>query len=201
MMRVLLMPRLLLNDDVIVEHFCPLDPGPPYRPPNKWDAQNVQHRFAEALDTLRKLPIGRLYPRGIYNPWPAYALDWNTFMARMSADVESMAVEGKLNQDFVSAYQDWSADRNRWRERPSAKEIGNMERALLWPGRYLSGQHEMARAFNICSLAQACGVSVRDIVRGGKHHGVRSGSAWRQLALEAANRIALGLRLDEIVVF
>jgi hypothetical protein len=133
--------------------------------------------------------------------WPIYSLEWNEFMGRMTADVESMAVEGKLDQDFVSAYQDWTADRNRSRERPSAKEIGNMERALWWPGRYLRGQHEMARAFNVCSLAQACGVSVKDIVRGGKHKGVRSGSAWHQLALEAADRIAVGLRADQIAVF
>jgi hypothetical protein len=191
------MPRLLLKSDgVLVEGFCPLDPEPPYRPPDRWDAPHVQHRFAEALDTLRKLPLGQLYPRGIYNPWPAYALDWNTFMARMSADVESMAVEGKLDQDFVAAYQDWSADRNRWRERPSAIEISKMERAILWPGSYLRGQDELARAFNVCSLAQACGVSVRDIVRG-----VRSAPAWQDLALEAADRIAVGLRSDQIGVF
>jgi hypothetical protein len=197
------MPRLLLKSDgVLVEQFCPLlDPEPPYQPPDRWDGPHVQHRFSEAIEILRKLPMGRVLPAGIRTRWPLFQLHYDAFMGRMSADITSMAVEGKLDQEFVAAYQDWTADRNRWRERPSAKEIGNMERALLWPGRYLRGQHEMARAFNICSLAQACGVSVRDVVRGGKHHGVRSGSAWSQLALEAANRIAVGLRIDGIVMF
>jgi hypothetical protein len=196
------MPRLLLKSDgVLVEQFCPLDPEPLYQPPDIWDGPHVQQRFAEAIEILRKLPMGRVLPAEMRGSWPSYSLEWNEFMGRMTADVESMAVEGKLDQDFVSAYQDWTADRNRSRERPSAKEIGNMERALWWPGRYLRGQHEMARAFNVCSLAQACGVSVKDIVRGGKHKGVRSGSAWHQLALEAADRIAVGLRADQIAVF
>src|SRR5262249_54425982 len=152
-------PRLLLKSDgVLVEQFCPLDPEPPYRPPEKWDAPHVQHRFAEAMETLRKLPMGRLRPADMHNSWPGYALDWNTFMGRMSADITSMAVEGKLDQEFVAAYNDWTADRNRWRERPTAQEISHMERALLWPGHYLRDQAERARAFNIAGLAQAHGL-------------------------------------------
>jgi hypothetical protein len=81
-MRVLLMPRLLLKSDgVLAEHFCPLDPESPYEPPENWGAPHVQHRFAEAIKTLRKLPMGRLRPAEIRSSWPGYALDWNTFMA------------------------------------------------------------------------------------------------------------------------
>jgi hypothetical protein len=194
--------RLLLKcDGVLAEHFCPLDPEPPYEPPDEWDGPHVQHRFAEALDTLCKLPMGRLRPAEMRSSWPRYALDWNEFMGRMSADVTSMAVEGKLDQEFVSAYQDWTEDRNRWHERPSAPEISAMESALLWPGRYLRHQSELACAINIAGLAQAHGLPIRDVVRGGKHHGARSSTQWNELALEAAHRIAVGLRVDRIVVF
>jgi hypothetical protein len=196
------MPKLLLKaDGVLVDSWCPLDPPPPYQPPEHWDAPHVQHRFAEAIDTLRKLPLGRFAPAGIHGSWPNYALEWNQFMARMSADMETMAVEGSLSHDFVAAWQDWTEDRHRVRERPSALEISIMERALFWPGRYLRDRHELARALNLCGLATVRGVSVRDVVKRGKHRGVRSPSAWHELALEAAHRIAVGLRVDRIAVF
>ena len=196
------MPRLLLKSDgVLVEQFCPLDPEPPYQPPDRWDGPHVQHRFSEAIEILRKLPMGRWGPAGIYTSWPGYSMEWDAFMGRMSADIESMAVEGKLDPEFVTAYQTWTIDRNRWHERPAAADISVMERALAWPGAYLRDQIELARALNLCALAQARGLSVRDVVRGGKHKGVRSPTQWHQMALIAANTIAGGLRVDRIAVF
>src|SRR5262245_3211366 len=104
-MRVLLMPRLLLKyDGDLDEKCCRLQPGPPCGRPEKWAARHVRHRFAAAMETLRTLPMGRLRPADMHNSWPGYALDWNTFMGRMSADIPSMAVEGKLDQEFVAAY-------------------------------------------------------------------------------------------------
>jgi hypothetical protein len=173
----------------------------PLQRPEKWDGPHVQHRFAEAIETLRKLPMGRLRPAEIRSSWPRYALDWNTFMGRMSADITTMAVENKLNQEFVTSYWDWTASQNRWHERPSAPEISAMESALSWPGSYLRGQIELARAFNIVGFAQARAVSVRDVIRGGKHKGVRSSTQWNQMALEAAHAIAVGLRINKVEVF
>jgi pimeloyl-ACP methyl ester carboxylesterase len=41
--------RLLLRcDGVLAEQWCPLDPEPPYRPPLKWTAPHVVHRYAAA---------------------------------------------------------------------------------------------------------------------------------------------------------
>ena len=196
------MPRLLLKSDgVLVEQFCPLDPEPPYQPPDRWDGPHVQHRFSEAIEILRKLPMGRVLPAGIRTRWPSFPLDYDAFMGRMSADITSMAVEGKLDQEFVAAYQDWTEDRNRYRDPPSAQQISYMERALFWPGHYLRGQPELARALNIAGLAQARGVSVQDVCRRGKHARVRSPAEWNRLALEAAAAIAVGLRINKIVVF
>ena len=202
-MRVLLMPRLLLEcDGVLVEQFCPLDPDPPYQPPDTWNAPDVQHRFAEAIGTLAKLPLGRFWPAGVRNCWPNYASEWAEFMARMSADMEEMAVAGQLSQEFLVAHRDWTADRNRFRERPSAQEISHMERALFWPGRYLRDRStDLVRALNLTSLARARGVELDQVVRRGKHNGVRSSSAWQDLALEATRRIAVGLCVDKVAVF
>jgi hypothetical protein len=113
-----------------------------------------------------------------------------------------MAVECSLSYEFVAAYQDWTADRHRIRERPSAQEISHMERALFWPGRYLRDRStDLARALNLTSLARARGIELDQVVRRGKHRGVGSSPAWQDLALEAAHRIAIGLRIDEIAVF
>jgi hypothetical protein len=196
------MPHLLLKYDGVVEQFCPLDPEPPYQPPDTWDAPHVQHRFAEAIGTLAKLPLGRFWPAGVHNCWPHYAQDWDQFMARMSADMEQMAVAGQLSHEFLVAHRDWTADRHRIRKRASAQEISHMERALFWPGRYLRGRStDLIRALNLTSLARARGVELNQVVRRGKHRGVRSSSAWQDLALEAAHQIAIGLRVDRIAVF
>jgi hypothetical protein len=197
------MLRLLPKcDRVLAEHFCPLDPEPPYQPPDTWDAPHVQNRFAEAIGTLAKLPLGRLGPAGVRNCWPNYASEWADFMARMSADMEEMAVAGQLSQEFLVAHRDWTADRHRIHERPSAQEISHMERALFWPGRYLRDRStDLARALNLTSLARARGVGLDAVVRRGKQSGVRSSSAWQELALEATNQIAVGLRVDRIAVF
>ena len=113
-----------------------------------------------------------------------------------------MAVECSLSYEFVAAYQDWTADRHRFRERPSAQEISHMERALFWPGRYLRARStDLVRALNLTSLARTRGVELDQVVRRGKHSGVRSSSAWQDLALEAAHEISIGLRVDRIAVF
>jgi hypothetical protein len=120
----------------------------------------------------------------------------------MSADVQEMAVAGQLSQEFLIAHQDWTADRHRIPERPSAQEISHMERALFWPGRYLRERPgDRVQALNLTSLARARGIELDQVVRRGKHRGVRSSSAWQDLALEAAHEIAIGLRVDRIAMF
>jgi hypothetical protein len=197
------MARLLLHcDGVLQDHFSPLDPEPPYQPPERWDAPHVQVRFTEAIETLMKLPLGRFGPAAIRSCWPQYGSDWAVFMARMSADMEEMAVAGQLSEEFLALHQDWTASRNRWHERPGAIEISYMERALFWPGRYLRDRpDDLARALNLTSLARARGVELKQVVHRGKHRGVRSSPAWYDLALTAAHEIAIGLRVDRIVVF
>jgi hypothetical protein len=197
------MGKLLLRaDGVLAENWCPLDPEPPYEPPERWDARHVQYRFTEAIDTLRKLPLGKFFPDEIRGSWPTYTQEWDAFMARMSADLEQMAGEGSLNLEFATAFHDWTENRNRFRRRPTGSEISAMETSLLWPGRYLYGRSpDLLRALNLIALARVRNVSIRAIVRGGKHAGVRSASEWQQLGFDAAHQIAVGLRVDKVAVF
>jgi hypothetical protein len=96
--------------------------------------------------------------------------------------------------------QTW-ARRNQVRLPPSAREVSQMERALSWPGAHLGGAFDLVYALNATALARAREVELADIIRRGRHAGVRSTIAWHQLALEAADRIAHGLVRDRVAVF
>ena len=182
------MPRLLLKaDGVIADHWCPLDSPSPYMPPKRWDAPHVQHRFVEAIGTLLKLPLGRWGPSKIRNCWPAHYDEWADLIAQLGDGADGIE-------------QTWKR-RNRVRIMPSAREISAMEGALEWPGRHLRRHLELARALNICALAQARELPLEDVVRRGKHAGVRAPTEWHRLAQEAAHRIAVGLQVDRIAVF
>jgi hypothetical protein len=133
---------------------------------------------------LAKLPLGRFRPHGFYSSWPSYAREWDEMMVRCATELERMAEEGKLNLEFAVAYHDWTDNQNRTYERPTAAEISVMECALAWPGSYLRDRRDLTHALNVCALAQSRGLSVRDVV---KH--------------EAAHQIAVGLRINKIVVF
>src|SRR3974390_4387 len=116
-----LMPRLLLKaDGVIGDYWCPLDPPSPYVPPERWNAPHVQHRFAEAIGTLLKLPLGRWGPSKIRNCWPTYFDEWADLLAQLG--------------DGADGFEQTWKRRNRVRIMPSARGISAMERALEWPG-------------------------------------------------------------------
>ena len=181
------MVRLLLRaDGVLSDQWCPLDPQPPYQPPQRWDGPHVAHRFAEAIGTLLKLPIGDFGPHKIRNCWPAYQTEW--------ADLLSMIGDGA---DGIE--QSW-ARRNQVRLPPSVREVSQMERALLWPGEYLRGVFDLIYALNATALARAREVELEDVVGHGRRAGVRSTIVWQQLGLEAADRIAGGLVRDGVAV-
>jgi hypothetical protein len=182
------MARLLLRaNGVLAESWCPLDPAPPYVPPDRWDAPHVNHRFAEALGILLKLPFGPLGPRTITNVWPKYRLEWDDLLAQVA--------------DGGDAAEQARQERNTVRIPPSSHEISYMEICLAWPGNHLRNESDLAHAFNICAFATARELSVEDVIQRGKHAGVRSPSAWHELALDAARRIAAGLRIAGAAVF
>jgi hypothetical protein len=136
---------------------------------------------------LLKLPIGDFGPRKIRNCWPAHQSEW--------ADLLSMVGDGA---DALE--QSW-ARRNQVRLLPSAREVSQMERALLWPGEYLRSAFDLVYALNATALACAREVELEDVVKRGRRAGVRSTIVWQQLALEAADRIARGLGRDRVTIF
>ncbi len=178
----------LKYDGVLAEQFSPLDPPPPYIPPNKWDAPHVQHRFAEALGVVGRLP-GRVWPRSYANSWPKdYQSEW--------ADMLAMLADGG------DAHAQWAREQNySVRSRPTSIEIQRCEAALCWPGQYLRYKPELGRALNVVGLATSREVGVEDVVQRGRHRGVKSPAAWRELAYEAAHVVAVGLRVDCVGVF
>jgi hypothetical protein len=162
---------------------------------------HVQHRFSEAIGTLLRMPLGHLFPTGYRTSWPGWERDWERIMAGCH-NIEAMASEGRVSLDLLTAHRQWTMDRNAVRrDPPSAAEISFMERAIEWPGLYLRGRVDEARALNLIGFARASEVEVADAARRGKHHDVKSSSRWQELALEAAHRIAVGLRVDRVAVF
>ena len=125
-------------------------------------------------------------------------------MGRMSVDMEEMAVAGQLSHEFLVAWQDWTVDRHRARERPSALQISQMERAMAWPGRYLYRRvdREELLAFQLDTYANAFGLDLRRLmlrkwIDGSKY----SVQAVLNLSFAAADRIADGLLADDEVLF
>ena len=182
------MSRLLLKcDGTLLESYSPLDPEPPYVPPDRWDAGHVGHRFAEALLVISRMPA-RIWPRGFKTLWPQFQSEWADMLSRLS--------------DGGDAYENWCREQNySVREKPTSIEIMHMETALCWPGAYLRHRSDLGKAFNVCALAAAREVNVEDVIAGGRHHGVRAPSEWHRLGLEGAERIASGLRADQVGVF
>lgn len=182
------MPKLLLRcDGILVDSWCPLDPDPPYVPPEKWNAPHVQVRFAEAIGTVSRIP-GRVWPRGYFTAWPQFESEWADMLSRLS--------------DGGDAHEQWVKEQNAPRRGPlTSIEIMHMERALAWPGAYLRHKPDLGRALNVVALATAREVSVEDVVQRGKRAGVLAPSVWHEMALEGADRIARGLRGDRVVVF
>ena len=182
------MAKLLLKaDGILSDVWYPLDPPPLTETPKRWDGPHVAHRFAEAIATLLKLPLGPLGPRAIVNCWPKYRLEWDDLLAQ--------------HADGGDAAEQSRKERNRVRIPLSSGEISRMEICLAWPGDYLRDEFDLARAFNLVGFATARELDLADLIRRGRHAGVRSPTVWHELAIDAADRIAVGLTADKATVF
>jgi hypothetical protein len=183
------MAKLLLKADCILcDVWCPLDPPPLNEPPERWDGPHVAHRFSEAIGVLLKLPLGRFGPPGFGSCWPAYRSEWEDLLSMFDGDGDAL--------------RQVHEQRNRVRIPPSSLEISAMERALDWPQTYLRGRpFESVYALNVTALARARETDLENIVRRGRHAGVRAPSEWHRIALEAADEVAVGLRVDRQPVF
>jgi hypothetical protein len=98
--------------------------------PTYWIGPHVGKRLAEALRTLRHLPINGC-PAGFTNSWPEYAIEWTDRLAQLEGDQEQQEQEAKA--------------RNWTRIVPSSVEISRMETAIVWPARYLGYVPQLLR--------------------------------------------------------
>lgn len=125
--------------EILPGKYNPLEDGPQpdnYIPP-RWDGPHVIKRYTEALDVLRQLPFGQIFPKGARTSWPDWVRDWDALMGRCQ-DVESMSKEGRVSDEMYVAYKTWENDNNRSRrDPPTARQIKQMDEAMSWPRRYL----------------------------------------------------------------
>jgi hypothetical protein len=138
-------PRILSPQE-IVDDWHPLDhkPAPEYIPPY-WIGTHAGKRLAEALRTLRCIPINGV-PQGFATSWPEYAIEWGDSLAQLAGDEEQQKQE--------VAARNWS------KTIPTSVEISRMEAAIIWPGRYLGGFPQLVRAVGAVASARARGQNI-----------------------------------------
>jgi hypothetical protein len=162
------MTRPLVSDEVL-DDWHPLSglPAPEYIPP-EWDGPHVGKRLAEALRTLRHLPMNG-HPKAFGNSWREYEIEWTDELAQAGADAIQRAQE--------------ETARNRVKTIPSAIAIWHMEMAISWPARYL---HEVPQMLRIVGAVAAAKSVYADITIGAGSPAAVATRALRNRALAAA---------------
>jgi hypothetical protein len=173
--------RILSPEDLIEWH--PLDhkPAPEYIPPC-WIGPHVGKRLAEALRTLRSMPINGV-PRGFASSWPVYAIEWEDRLAQLEAD------EAQQKQDALA--------RNWTKIVPSSNEVSRMEAAISWPARYLAELPQLLRTVGAVAVARSRHQDIAAATRKLQLPG-RIVRRWNNEGLDV---IAAGLRRDKVGVF
>ena len=195
--------------EIFADKYNPLEDGPlpDYIPP-RWDSPHVIRRYTEALELLKHMPLGRIFPQGAPTLWPEWSREWDALMARCH-DIEAMSVEGKVSDELYTAYKTWETDANWYRrDPPTARQIKDMDAALDWPARYLlplqpSEAPKMLVAF-LCSCdASAKRIELRRVYRTSQasRHVRLSHRDIAALACTAGGIIARGLNNDNVGIF
>ena len=138
-----------MPDPELLREWHPLDhtPAPEYIPP-QWDGPHVGKRLAQALRTLRYMPING-YPRPFGNSWPTYQIEWSDALAQLEAD--------ETQQERDARAKNWT------RIISSAAEIAHMETAIVWPARYLRHLPQLLLTVQAVAITRA---RDRDIAHG-----------------------------------
>jgi hypothetical protein len=176
-------PRILSQQE-IVDGWHPLDhkPAPEYIPPS-WIGTHAGKRLAEALRTLRHMPINGV-PQGFATSWPGYAMiEWEDRLAQAGSDQEQQ------QQEAVA--KNWS------KTIPTSIEISRMEVAISWPARYLGEIPQLLRVVGAVASAKSRGQNIAVAERKLRLPG-RVVRRWNN---EGLDLIAAGLQRDEVMVF
>jgi hypothetical protein len=170
-----------MPDPKALREWHPLDYTPAEYIPPRWIGTHVGKRLAEALRTLRYMPING-YPRAFGNAWPRYQSEWSDALAQFEAD--------EAQQEQEARAKNWT------RIIPSAAEIARMEIAIIWPARYpqsppAAPAHRASRGG--CAPAIVTSRAARKLGLPG-----RLARRWNN---EGLDLIAAGLRRDAVAVF
>jgi hypothetical protein len=172
--------RILSPEDLIEWH--PLDhkPAPEYIPPY-WIGTHAGKRLAEALRTLRTMPINGV-PQGFASAWPEYEQEY--------ADLAQYVDDPQWKAEQAAA-------RNWVKITPTSQEVARMETAISWPGRYLGDVPQLLRTVGAVASARA---RFQDIAAATRKLQL-PGRIVRRWNNEGLDLIAAGLRRDEVGVF
>ena len=175
------MGRILSPEELIEWHPLSGQPAPEYVPAY-WIGPHVGKRLAEALRTLRHLPINGC-PAGFTNSWPEYAIEWTDRLAQLEGDREQQEQEAKA--------KNWT------KIIPTSEEITRMETVIVWPARYLSERPQLLRTVGAVALARSRYQDIAAAARKLQLPG-RIVRRWNDEGLET---IAAGLQRDDVEVF
>jgi hypothetical protein len=172
-----------MPDPELLREWHPLDhtPAPEYIPPH-WIGTHVGKRLAEALRTLRYIPING-HPKPFGNSWPTYQIEWSDALAQLEAD--------EAQQEQEARAKNWT------RIIPSAAEIARMETVVVWPARYLGHLPQLLRTVQAVAVARS---RERDIAHAARKLAL-PGRLARRWNREGLDLIAAGLRRDSVPVF
>jgi hypothetical protein len=147
--------------------------------PSVWSGPHVGKRLAEAMRTLRMLPMGGI--AGYVATWPPYSYEWQDLLAQNE--------KGELEKTMRS--------QNRVRLLPSYSDVTRMEAAIYWPAKFLVQQDWLLRAVNAVALAHSMERDSEWVAnkRGG------FAETWRANHDRGCEIIARGLRDEMVPVF
>ncbi|KRQ99255.1 hypothetical protein [Bradyrhizobium valentinum] len=147
--------------------------------PSTWNGPHVGKRLAEAMRTLRTLPVGA--GGGSGNAWPPYCYEFDDLVAQKE--------QGELEQT--------QKIQNRVRVMPSLSDVSRMEIAIFWPAQFLGHRPELMTAVNAVALAHSMERDAGWVTR------KRGGYAdtWRARHDAGCVVIADGLHFDRVPVF
>jgi hypothetical protein len=176
------MARLIHGTEIIEDTWHPLDnvPAPEYIPPC-WIGPHVGLRLVDAFKTLSRMPPPRVNMQsGI---WPRYRHDWEDLLAQVQGDADVKAEDARAQ--------------NRARLLPTAEDISRMERAIVWPGRYLGTRPRIARLVQRVAMFRARDFDLDTIAKRMR----RPPELIRYCNRSGLEGIATGLRRDAAIVF
>lgn len=176
------MAKLFLGTEV-VDEWHPLDDVPaPRFTPATWNGPHVGARLIDAWRILNRMPWRSPAPRKYGQSWPRYSYEW----------FDLLAIVGGGELESVQREQ------NRVRILPTAREITEMELAIVWPLTYLELDRQILIVNVVARVASYEGDLQREMRR---RNYAGDPEQWQKENWRLCDTIADGLIADRVTVF